>query len=155
LFKQKTGAPIELVPYKGSNEAVAATISGEVLMTIADAGPVAGPLKGGQLRALAITTAKRIADFPDVPTMAEAGVRALGVGLGGGVSAPAGTPAPILAKLGQAIVGAVKQPDVQQRMRQLAIEPVGSDSATFPRQIDAELARWKAVAQTGNVKLER
>ena len=155
LFKQKTGAPLELVPYKGSNEAVAATISGEVLMTIADAGPVAGPLKGGQLRGLAVTTAKRLPDFPGGPTMAEAGIADLEVGLWSGLFAPAGTPAPVLAKIEQAIVAAVQQPEVQERMRQLAIEPVGSDSATFARRIDAELLRWKAVAQAGNIKLER
>ena len=73
LFKQKTGAPMQVIPYKGANESVMAVISGQVTTTIADAGPVSGQVKGGMVRALAVATPRRMEDFPDVPTMKEAG----------------------------------------------------------------------------------
>src|SRR3954468_21680300 len=73
LFKQKTGAPMQVIPYKGANDSVMAVISGQVTATIADAGPVSGQVKSGLVRALAVAAPKRMEDFPDVPTMKEAG----------------------------------------------------------------------------------
>src|SRR5262245_32781411 len=73
LFNQRAGAQFQHIPYKGSGDAVQAVLAGQVLMTIADSGPVAGPLKSGKLRALGITTAKRPPAFPDVPTFKEQG----------------------------------------------------------------------------------
>src|ERR1700709_620825 len=73
LFKQKTGAPMQVIPYKSANESVLAVISGQVTTTIADAGPVIQQVKGGAARALAVATARRIDDLPDVPTLKEAG----------------------------------------------------------------------------------
>src|SRR4029453_12604449 len=74
LFKQKTGAPMQVIPYKSANESVLAVISGQVTTTIADAGPVIQQVKSGTARALAVATAKRIDDLPDVPTMQESGI---------------------------------------------------------------------------------
>src|SRR3954468_16955892 len=73
LFKQKTGAPMQMIPYKGANDSVVAVISGEVTATIADAGPVSSQVAGGKVRALAVAAPKRMAEMPDVPTMKEAG----------------------------------------------------------------------------------
>ena len=95
LFKQKTGAPLVHISYKSSNESVLAVMSQEVLLTIADAAPVATQLAGGTVRALAVTDKTRMAEFPDVPTMAEAGVPDMEVRLWAGLFAPAGTPAPM------------------------------------------------------------
>src|SRR5204863_7623882 len=69
LFKQKTGAPMQVIPYKGANDSVLAVISGQVTATIADAGPVTGQVKAGTARALAIAASKRMEDLPDVPTV--------------------------------------------------------------------------------------
>ncbi|HET9351390.1 MAG TPA: tripartite tricarboxylate transporter substrate binding protein, partial [Burkholderiales bacterium] len=74
LFKQKTGTSFEMIPYKGSGESIQAVIAGQVTMTIVDPAPAAGPLKAGTIRALAVTSANRHPNWPDVPTMAEAGV---------------------------------------------------------------------------------
>ncbi len=73
LFKQKTGATLQMIPYKGTGDSVVAVIAGEVTATIADAGPVSGQVNGGQARALAVAAPKRMAEMPDVPTMKEAG----------------------------------------------------------------------------------
>jgi tripartite-type tricarboxylate transporter receptor subunit TctC len=73
LFKQKTGAPMQEIPYKGANDSVMAVISGQVTATIADAGPVSSQVRGGQVRALAVAAPNRTEDLPDVPTMKEAG----------------------------------------------------------------------------------
>src|SRR5690349_2973853 len=91
LFNQRTGSKFQHIPYRGSGDAAQAVASGQVLMTIADTGPIAGLLSAGKLRALAITTDKRDAAFPDVPTLAEAGVPGVQVSLWTGLVAPAGT----------------------------------------------------------------
>src|SRR5258707_3727389 len=74
LFNQRTGSSFQHIPYKGSGDAVQAVMAGQVLMALADSGPIAGPLKGGKLHGLALTAARRNSAFPDVPTMAEAGI---------------------------------------------------------------------------------
>src|ERR1700730_1745052 len=98
LFKQKTGAPMQVIPYKGANDSVMAVVSGQVTATIADAGPVSGQLKSGLLRALAVAAPKRMEDFPDVPSMKEAGADVDAV-LWSGIFVPKTTPALIVGKL--------------------------------------------------------
>jgi tripartite-type tricarboxylate transporter receptor subunit TctC len=154
LFKIKTGAPLEHIAYKSSNESVSAVISGEVLMTIADTPPVSGQLKGGQVRGLAVTSAKRMSEFPDLPTMAEAGVPDVEIGLWSGIFVPAGTPTAIVRKLQDEIVRSLGLPDIRQRMQALGVDPVGNTSAEFARIIAADIDRWTAVAKAGNVKIE-
>jgi tripartite-type tricarboxylate transporter receptor subunit TctC len=155
LFKLKTGAPMEYIAYKGSNDSVMAVISGEVLLTIADATPVSGQLQAGQVRALAVTSEKRNAAFPDVPTMAEAGVPEMNVELWSGFFAPAGTPDAIVEKLQDEVGRIVRLPDIQERMKALAVDPSGKDSGEFTRVIASDIARWTAVAQEAHVKIER
>jgi tripartite-type tricarboxylate transporter receptor subunit TctC len=91
LFKQKTGAPMQEIPYKGANDSVMAVISGQVTATIADAGPVSSQVRGGQVRALAVAAPNRTEDLPDVPTMKEAGADVDAV-LWSGIFAPRQTP---------------------------------------------------------------
>jgi tripartite-type tricarboxylate transporter receptor subunit TctC len=154
LFKQLTGAPIEYIPYKGSNDSVASVISGETLMAIVDAGPVAAQLKAEQVRGLAVTSPARMPAFPDLPTMAEAGVGDMVVLSWSGMFAPAGTPAPIVKKLEQEIMRVVKLPDIRERLRALELDPVGSTSEEFARVIAADVERWTKVARTANITLE-
>ena len=96
LFNQRTGSKFQHIPYRGSGDAVQAVVAGQVLMTIADTGPMAGPLKAGKLRALGLTAAKRNPAFPDVPTMAEAGIPGMEISLWTGIVAPIGTPPEIV-----------------------------------------------------------
>jgi tripartite-type tricarboxylate transporter receptor subunit TctC len=152
-FKQKTGAPFEHIAYKSSAESVTAVMSGEVLVAIADAPPVAGHLKAGKIRALAVTGSQRLSDYPDVPTMAEAGVP-LEVRLWSGLFAPVATPAPIVKRLEKEMIEIIKLPDVAQRLNELQVDPSGNSSAEFARLIEDELGRWAAIAKAANIKLD-
>lgn len=154
LFNQKTGSAFQHIPYRGSGESVNAVASGTVLMTIADSGPMSGPLKGGLLRALAITSAKRHRSFPDVPTMAEAGIPGMEITLWTGLVAPTGTPADIVAKLQAEIAAIVALPDVKERFEQIAVDPRSTTSDEYRALITSDMARWKAVADTANIKLD-
>lgn len=154
LFNQKTGSTFQHIPFRGSGDAVQAVMAGHVLMTLADSGPIAGPLKGGALRALAITTAKRPPDFPDVPTMAEAGVPDLEIALWTGIVAPAGTPNDIIAQLAEAISDTIALPAVDQALESLSVDPRPSSPDEFRALIASDAARWKAVAAKANVRLD-
>jgi tripartite-type tricarboxylate transporter receptor subunit TctC len=153
LFKQKTGAPMQMIPYKGANDSVVAVIAGEVTATIADAGPVSAQLSGGKLRALAVATPQRLAGMPDVPTMKEAGADVEAV-LFSGIFAPRGTPGEIVHRLEAEFVEIARQPDVVARLKAIGVDPVGTSSAAFAKIIEADIARWAEVARTSGVKIQ-
>lgn len=154
LFKQKTGAPMQEIPYKGANDSVMAVISGQVTATIADAGPVSGQVKGGQVRALAVTSPDRAEDLPDVPTLKEAGTDVDAV-LWSGIFAPRQTPPAIVKRLESELMRIVREPDVVARLKPLGIQPVGNSSEEFARILSADIARWTEVARAGHIKIEQ
>ena len=152
LFKQKTGVPMQMIPYKGANDSVTAVISGEVTATIADAGPVTSQVNGGNARALAVAAPKRAESLPDVPTMKEAGADVEAV-LWSGIFAPAATPPEIVARLEAEFIRIARLPEIASRLKLLNIDSVGNSSEEFSRIIAADLERWKAVARAGNIKM--
>ena len=154
LFKQKTGAPMQEIPYKGANDSVMAVISGQVTATIADAGPVSGQVKGGQVRALAVTSPNRAEDFPDVPTLKEAGTDVDAV-LWSGIFAPRQTPPAIVKKLEAELMRIAREPDVVASLKPLGIQPVGNSSEEFAHILSSDIARWTEVARAGNIKIEQ
>ncbi len=154
LFKQKTGAPMQEIPYKGANDSVMAVISGQVTATIADAGPVSSQVKGGQVRALAVAAPRRTEDLPDVPTMKEAGADVDAV-LWSGLFAPRQTPPEIVKKIEGELMRIVKLPDVVARLKPLGIQPVGNSSAEFAQILASDIARWSEVAKAGNIRIEQ
>jgi tripartite-type tricarboxylate transporter receptor subunit TctC len=125
-----------------------------VLVALADALPVAGHVKAGTARVLAITSAQRAAEYPNVPTMAEAGVPDLEVTLWSGLFAPAATPPAILNQLERELMEVVSLPDVHERLRAMAVEPNGGSGRDLAQRIAAEIPRWTAIAKSANVKLE-
>lgn len=153
LFKQKTGAPMQMIPYKGTNDAVTAVIAGEVTATIADAGPVSGQLNGGQLRALAVATPHRLVDMPDVPTMTETGVDVDAV-LFSGIFGPKGTPPEVVHRLEKELIEIAKLPDIISRLKALGIDAAGTSSDEFAKIIATDIPRWAEVAHASGVKLE-
>jgi tripartite-type tricarboxylate transporter receptor subunit TctC len=153
-FKQKTGAPMQVIPYKGANDSVMAVISRQVTATIADAGPVSGQVKSGLVRALAVAAPKRTEDFPDVPTMKEAGADVDAV-LWSGIFAPKDTPPAIARKLEGEFMRIARLPDVIARLKPLGIESVGNASDEFARILASDIARWTEVAKAGNIKMEQ
>jgi tripartite-type tricarboxylate transporter receptor subunit TctC len=154
LFKQKTGAPMQMIPYKGANESVVAVISGEVTTTIADAGPVSSQVSGGQVRALGVAAPKRMEEMPDVPTMKEAGADVEAV-LWSGIFVPKETSPAIVKKLEAEFIRIARIPDVVSRLKLLNIESVGNSSEAFSKIIASDLERWVAVARAGNIKIQQ
>ncbi len=154
LFNQRTGSKFQHIPYRGSGDAVQAVMAGQVLMALADSGPIAGPLKGGKLRGLALTAPKRNAALPDVPTMAEAGIADLDISLWAGIVAPAGTPPEVVTVLQNAIRDTIALPDVRTALEAIAVEPRSSTPEEYRALIAGDATRWKAVAATANIKLD-
>jgi tripartite-type tricarboxylate transporter receptor subunit TctC len=154
LFKQKTGAPMQVIPYKGANDSVMAVISGQVTAAIADAGPALSQVLGGQARALAVAAPKRMEDLPDVPTLKEAGADVDAV-LWSGLFAPKETPPMIVKKLEGEIMRIARLPEVSSRLKPLGILSVGNSSEEFGRILASDIARWAAVAKAGNIKIEQ
>lgn len=154
LFKLRTGAPGTAIPYKSSNESLVSVIGQQSLLTIADPPPTTPQVKGGQVRALAVTSDKRLDDLPDVPTMAEAGVSGVNVGLWSGVFAPAGTPPTIIKKLEAEFRKMMQMADVKEKFRAMATPTLGSTAEEFINTIDTETRMWAEVGRVANVKLE-
>jgi tripartite-type tricarboxylate transporter receptor subunit TctC len=154
LFNQRTGTKFQFIPYKSSGESVNAVVSGQVTMTIADPPPVVGPLKGGRVRGLAVTSARRHPAFPDLPTLAEAGVKDIEVMLWTAFLAPAGTPAPVVKRIRDEVARVVKLPDVRERFAGMGIDPVANSPEEFRRIMAADIAKWTAVAKAANIKAE-
>lgn len=151
LFNNKTGARFSHIPYKGSNDAITAVISGDVSMTLVDAGAASAVLQGGRVKALAVTSTERLRELPNVPTMSELGVD-LKVSFWSGLLAPAGTPAPIVKRLQEEIVRVMDMPDVKRRFNAMSVIPAASTPEEFAKLIAAETALWRQAAQDNNIK---
>jgi tripartite-type tricarboxylate transporter receptor subunit TctC len=151
LFKQKTGTQITMIPYKGSNGSVQAVAGGEVMMTIVDPPPATPAIKSGSIRALAVTSAKRHPQWPDLPTMTEAGVPDMEVPVFTAFFAPANTPAPIVARLQKEVARVVHTPEVTERFAAMGIVPVGSTSQELADVVARDIAKYKAVAKAANI----
>ena len=151
LFKQKTGTRFEMIPYKSSGESVQAVLGGQVTMTIVDPPPATGPLKAGTLRALAVTSGKRHASWPDLPTLVEAGVPDMEVPVWTAFFAPAKTPAAIVARLQKEVARVVQTPEVKQRFADMGLDPVGSSSQELGHIVARDIAKYTAVAKAANI----
>jgi tripartite-type tricarboxylate transporter receptor subunit TctC len=152
LFKIKTGTQAEFIQYKSTGEVITALIAGDLLLALADTGPAAAPVAGGRVRALAVTSAKRLAALPDVPTMAEIGLPDMEIEYWAGVFAPAGTPQAIVGKLEAELQRVVGLPEIAERMKSIQVSPATSGSDEFTKIFAADLARWSAVAKSANIK---
>jgi tripartite-type tricarboxylate transporter receptor subunit TctC len=154
LFKLKTGAPMQMIPYKSANEMVLAVVSGQVATTIADTGPVSPQVKAGTVRALAVTAAKRMEDFPDLPTMKEAGADVEAI-IWTGVFAPKATQPGIVKKLEAEFVKIAKLPDVVARLKAIGVDAVGTSTDEFTKIIQSDIARWGEVVKSADIKIEQ
>jgi len=152
MFKQRTGAPIEMINYKSSGESVQAVIGGQVMLTIVDPPPATGALKAGTLRGLAVTSGKRHPSWPDLPTMAEAGVPDMEVPVWTAFFAPAKTPPAIVARLQKEVARVVRTDEVRARFAQMGLDPVGGSSEDLGRRVASDIEKWTAVAKAANIK---
>ncbi|TWG87204.1 tripartite-type tricarboxylate transporter receptor subunit TctC [Cupriavidus gilardii J11] len=151
IFRKETGIDMVHVPYKGSGPAMTDLVGGQVNMMM-ETVPAAQPfIKAGQLRALAVTTPQRISMLPDVPAAAEQGMPQLDVSSTFGVLAPAGTPAPVIAKLNTALAGMLQMPEVKEQfLKQGVYAAAPTDPTQAASRLRAEVARWqKVIADAG------
>ena len=154
LFNLRTGAQFVHIPYKGSGDSITALLSGQVTMAMMDAAPASGPLKSGKMRGLAVTSPARLQAWPDLPTMAEAGIADMVITPWLGFFVPTRTPAAVIARLRDETMRVVKLHDIRERLDTLGINPVGSTSEDFARTVSADLARFTAIAKAANIKAE-
>ena len=154
MFKSQAGVSINHIPYKGSAAAITAVMGNDVQLTFVDLPPAMAQIKGGRLRALAVTSRTRAAVLPEVPTMVEAGLPQYEVVLWTSLFAPAATPRPVLDALHAQTVKALQAPDVRERMAALGTDPVGNTPAQLGAILRADLEKWTAVAKSAGVKAE-
>src|SRR3954463_1862981 len=152
LFKQKTGTNLVMIPYKSSGESVQALLGGDAMGTFVDPPPVTGPMKAGTVRAIAVTSAERHPSWPDLPTMAEAGVPDMQVQVFTAFFAPAKTPPAIIARLQKEVARVVQTPEVKERFAQMGLDPVGGTSDALAKQVASDIQKWTAVAKAANIK---
>jgi tripartite-type tricarboxylate transporter receptor subunit TctC len=151
LFKLRTGAKGVGIPYKSSGEMLLGVVSGNATMAIIDPPPTTAQVQAGKLRALAVTGAKRTRELPDVPTMAEAGVSDVVVGLWSGFFVPAGTPKPIIDKLAKELSGVILNSAARDQLIGMAVNPGGNTPDEFRRLIADEIKMWQSVVQEGKL----
>jgi tripartite-type tricarboxylate transporter receptor subunit TctC len=154
LFKLMTGTDLVHVPYRGSGPAGQDLIAGTVQAMFDSVPASAGAVRDGRLRALGVTTRNRIAPFPDLPTIAEAGVPGYEISTWYGIWAPARTPPAIIARLQQAVATAARNPETRARFDALGAEPVADSPEDYARFVRAEYDRWGKLVRDARIKLD-
>lgn len=154
LFNLMAGSKITHIPYKGSTPAVADLMGGQISMIFDNMPSVIQQVKSGRLKALAVTSAQRNPQLPEIPTIQEIGVAGYEVWSWFGLLAPAATPKPIVDKLNATIVEIIKQPDVQAKIIDLGAVPVPETSAEFGAFIAAETLKWAKVIKEANIGMD-
>ena len=154
LLEQQAGIRMTHVPYNGAAPAQTAIAGGQVDLGFMSALSAMPLMQSGKLRALAVASERRLPQLPDVPTMAEAGFPAFEVSSWQGLLAPAATPPAIVDKLQAEIARILALPEVRERFAAVAAEPVASTPAHFRAHIEAEIARWSAVARRAELALD-
>ena len=154
LFWQKTGTTGIHVPYRGGGPAINDLIAGHANVSFQNLGAIAEQVKGGRLKALAVTSNKRVGTLPDVPTMAEAGVKDLEVYSWQAAAAPKGLPAAIKAKLEAELAASAQSPDVKAKFEAVGFDVVANNGSQFATFLADEIARWKTVIETGKITPE-
>ena len=154
LFKTMAGVQMTHVPYKGSAPALADLMGGQVQLMFDNLPSSLGLIKGGKLRAIAVTSAARAAALPDVPTIAESGLPGFEASSWFGVLAPAGTPHDIVAKLNATIAAWLATPDAKEKLLAQGAIAAGGSPEDFARHIDRETAKWAKVVKASGAHID-
>jgi tripartite-type tricarboxylate transporter receptor subunit TctC len=154
LFKAVTGSDIVHIPYKGSGPAVAAVAAGEAQMVFGSIASLMPYIHGGRLKALAVTSPRRSPLLPEVPTLAETGLRGIHVGSWYALLAPAATPKAALARLNAAVAGMVVTADFRERIAGHGFEPLAGEPGAFQEFLRAETLKWAKVIKTAGIRMD-
>jgi tripartite-type tricarboxylate transporter receptor subunit TctC len=154
VFRSMAGLDLTAIHFKGAGQAVTSVIAGEPPI---GCGAISGPLphiKSGKLRAIAVSSAKRVATLPDVPTLAESGFPGVEDYTWIGIFFPAGTPGAIVRKMNEAVNRALQDPGIRQRLDQFAFDPVGGSPRDFADYLKLEIPKWAKVVRAAKVKVD-
>ncbi|MCO6418119.1 tripartite tricarboxylate transporter substrate binding protein [Siccirubricoccus sp. KC 17139] len=154
MFKLLAGVDLAHVPYRGSGQALPDLVAGNVQVMFDSLASSAALVREGRLKALAVTTERRIAGFPELPTVAEAGVPGYAITTWYGLWAPARTPAPILERVQRAVAAGVRQPEAAERFASMGAEPVAQEPAAFAAFATAEYDRYGRLVREANIRAD-
>lgn len=154
LFQKAAGIKTQHVPYKGAAQALTDVISGNVDLYMSSVPTLLGQIKQGKLRPLAVTSAKRVDDLPNVPTINESGYKGFDAVTWFGLLAPAGTPADIVGRVQQETAKALALPAIKERLQSQGAMPSGNTPAEFAKLIDAETRKWAQVVKASGAKID-
>ncbi|HWH81536.1 MAG TPA: tripartite tricarboxylate transporter substrate binding protein [Burkholderiaceae bacterium] len=153
-FKSVTGTNLNHIPYKGSAPMVTDLLGGQVDVMFDNLPNALPHVKSGRMRALGVTSEQRLAELPDLPTVAEQGYPGFEVAVWYGLAAPAGTPAPIIAKLNAALNQALAADDVKQVFAQQGVRPLGGSVGAFKAYFEKQDAKWSAVIKKAGIQAD-
>lgn len=154
LFKSMAGVTMEHIPYKGSGPALNDVLGNQVSIMFDNLPSSSAHIKAGTLRALAVTTSERAPSFPDIPTMAEAGLPGYETYTWNGLFAPKDTPKEVVDRLNAAAVKAMADPGVAERMKEFSATIVASSPEELGAHVKAEVAKWTPVVKDANVQMD-
>jgi tripartite-type tricarboxylate transporter receptor subunit TctC len=153
MFRLACGLDLVHVPFNGAVPAITSTIAGHTQIAFMSLAAAAASIKDGKLRALAVTSSRRSAAFPNVPTMAEAGIPDQESAFGQGIVFPAGTPGEIIDRWHREVVKIVGSSKIQERMAAMNLEPIANSPEEFAQWIRAEIPRWRKVIEDAKIKI--
>src|SRR5690242_12573585 len=154
FFQYRAGVKLNHVPYKGTGPALTDTISGQTDIFFSSTATALPHVKSGRLRAIAVTSAKRLPAEPEVPTIAESGVPGFDVILWHGLIAPKGVPAPIVERINAEVNKMLHMPETAKQLETDGVAPAGGNAQQFAEQIRKEIAVWKDVVAKTGVKVQ-
>ncbi|MBX9824680.1 MAG: tripartite tricarboxylate transporter substrate binding protein [Xanthobacteraceae bacterium] len=154
LFARTAGIELTKIPYKGNGDALANLIGGHVSMMFLSISPIIGNVKGGTLHALAVTTAQRSPQLPDVPPIAESGVAGFSAAIQYGLVAPPGTPRPIIERLNKELRAALADEQLRAKLANDGAVPVPGTPEDYAAIIDADEKKWAPIVKSLNMKFE-
>lgn len=154
LLKQRSGANLVHVPYKGGGQAIVDVVGGQIPLVYTAIATAQQYVKQGRLKGIAVSSERRSSSLPEVQTFIEGGFPGFVVASWTGILAPANTPKPVVDRLQREIAAVLADPDVKGRYEVLGIEPVGNTPAQFAEQIKADLARWEKVVKQAGIRIE-
>jgi len=154
LLQRAAGVKLTHVPYKGASQALTDTLGGQVQSFMSSVPSALSQIRAGRLRAIAVTSAKRSPELPDAPTIAESGYGGFEANTWYGLLAPAGTPAPVIARLNAEVNRALRTPEVRERLASEGGEPLGGSPEQFASFLKAEHAKWGRVVRESGARAE-